>query len=209
MTDMNFMTSMFVVIVLLYFAALAFGIVSYVFSGLGMYTLAKRRGIHRPWLAWLPVGESWILGCISDQYQYVVLERTKQRRILLTVLSAIALGAGIGNYTQVLHRFAGIIVAGGSMDYEQIAAMLGKLYSAVGISGLLGLAHRVISWLSLYDLYRSSKPWNATVFLVLSILIEPTRPFFLFACRNYDEGMLPEKRRTDYVPPVHDSHEPW
>ena len=49
-----------------------FTIAMYVLSAWGMYTIANRRGIHRPWLAWIPVANMWILGSISDQYQLSV-----------------------------------------------------------------------------------------------------------------------------------------
>ena len=41
-------------------------IVLYVIKSLGLYTIAKRRGIHHPGLAWVPIANTWILGSISD-----------------------------------------------------------------------------------------------------------------------------------------------
>ena len=35
-------------------------LVTYIFSSLGFYTLAKRRGIRAPGLAWIPIGLSLI-----------------------------------------------------------------------------------------------------------------------------------------------------
>jgi hypothetical protein len=32
-----------------------------------MYTIAKRRQINHPWMAWVPVVDMYLLGCISDQ----------------------------------------------------------------------------------------------------------------------------------------------
>ena len=49
------------------FAAWGIGIGAYVLWSLGVYTIAKRRGIRKPWLSWIPVGNLWILGSISDQ----------------------------------------------------------------------------------------------------------------------------------------------
>ena len=48
------------------------GIATYVLSALGLYTIAKRRGLNHPWLAWIPVASAWIVGSLSDQYRYVV-----------------------------------------------------------------------------------------------------------------------------------------
>ena len=46
--------------------SLALGIVLYVFLSLSLYTLAKRRGILHPGLAWVPVcGARWIMGSLA------------------------------------------------------------------------------------------------------------------------------------------------
>ena len=63
----------------------AFGILSYVLSSLGTYTIANRRGIKNAWLAWIPVGSSWILGSISDHYQAAKGKNKRKRVALLTL----------------------------------------------------------------------------------------------------------------------------
>ena len=63
-----------------------FGIVNYIFQGLTLSTVARRRGINNPWLAWVPVGNVWMLGCISDQYRYVAKGQVKNRRKTMLVL---------------------------------------------------------------------------------------------------------------------------
>ncbi len=51
-------------------AAIAFililAIVAYVFSSIGLMTLAKNKGIENAWLAWIPVGNLYILGKIVE-----------------------------------------------------------------------------------------------------------------------------------------------
>jgi hypothetical protein len=65
---------------------MAFGVISYIFSSKGMYAIAKRRGIEKPWLAWVPVGNMWLLGCISDQFRSLAYgEYTNRRRKLLCI----------------------------------------------------------------------------------------------------------------------------
>lgn len=64
-------------------------IASYVLMALGLYTVAKRRGIHKAWLAWIPVANVWLLGCISDQYRQVAKGQVKNRRKLLLTLQIV------------------------------------------------------------------------------------------------------------------------
>ena len=46
--------------------AIGVGIVMYVFSALGLYTMAGNRGIEYKWIAWIPVVQLWLLGDLID-----------------------------------------------------------------------------------------------------------------------------------------------
>ena len=65
------------------------GIAMYVLTALGLYTMAKRRAINKAWLAWIPVVNCWLIGCISDQYRYVVKGQIKSKRKSLLTLTII------------------------------------------------------------------------------------------------------------------------
>ncbi len=65
-------------------------VVGYVFTALALYTIAKRRGIKHPWLAWIPVANLWLLGCISDQYRYVTRGQVLTRRKSLLTLNIVS-----------------------------------------------------------------------------------------------------------------------
>ena len=69
--------------------ALVVSLVMVIFQGVGLYTMAKRRGIKHAWLAWIPVGNSWLVGCIADQYRYVAKGEVKNRRKILLALSIV------------------------------------------------------------------------------------------------------------------------
>ena len=71
-------------------------VITYIFSSLGFYTLAKRRGIRAPGLAWIPIGGvRWILGSLADQYASLTGSKLRcSRHILLwgeLVLTAAAI----------------------------------------------------------------------------------------------------------------------
>ena len=67
--------------------ALLFGLLTYILSSVGLYTIAKRRGIENPWMAWIPMANYWTMGCISDQYQYVVNGKVRNKRKTLLILA--------------------------------------------------------------------------------------------------------------------------
>ena len=171
------------------FLVSALSMVSYVLYSLGMYTMADRRGIRHSWLAWVPIGNLWILGSISDQYQYVVKGKVKNRRKLLL---ALAIGLVVAYIAWFVLVVVGAIASGGfSGDVAGTVAVM-----VLGFLVLMALAVTiaVYQYVCLYDLYSSSNPNNATLFLVLSIVFSVTMPFFVFACRKKDTGMPPRKQ---------------
>ena len=180
---------------------------TYVLTALGLYTIAQRRGINKPWLAWIPVVNVWTLGCISDQYRYVVKGEKKSKRKVL-------IGLNIAQLVCVLVFFVLTIVMVVDMvgmattnpsEQEVITAVLGSmggmLLMLIPISAI-SLTTAIITYMALYDVYTSCDPRNNVTFLVLSILFSITQPFFIFFSRKKDLGMPP--RRPDpmqYMPP--------
>ena len=185
--------------------ASSFGIALYVLRALGLYSIAKRRGINHPWMSWVPVLDLWVVGCISDQYQYVVNGKVRNKRkwllglsiamavlyIVFAVLIGVAVFGAVGGMT------------GSMSDNQLVATLLGPVMGlVVGLIPLMGIAIAVmaIRYVAMYDLYTSCSPQNNVLFLVLSIFFTVTEPFFLFFIRNKDEGMPPRRQQPQYIP---------
>ena len=195
-------------------------ILTYVLLALGMYTIAKRRGIKNPWLAWLPIGSSWILGSISDHYRYAVKREIKSKRKVLVILEIIMYVLVIAVVScavlVVVNAFRYEMGEIGSYAFEQ--AMMGPgVVMILGLLPMIGIAIAlvILQYMALYDLYRSTVPENATLFLVLSILIGITQPFFVFCNRKKDDGMYPAPnpyapQQPGYIPqqPVYQPQQP-
>ena len=171
----------------------ALPLATYVLQSLGLYKIAKNRGIKKPWLAWLPIAGSWVLGCISDQYRYVVSGETQNKRKWLPILSgvfAVLLATSVG------YAF----VFGFSMlpFWNPTQGMLAAQTGALGFVGLLLLMlgaavfRTVFYYKALYDLYASCEPGKRVLFLLLSIFLG-IEAIFIFVCRNKDLGMPPRK----------------
>lgn len=146
----------------------------YVLESLSVYTIAKRRGIKNPGLAWVPIANYWVLGCISDQYKYVAKGQIQNRRKVMLTLAITSAVLSIIS-TSVEYYVPGLAVVLSLANY--------------GVS----IAAMVFWYMALYDLFNSCNPKNSVLFLVLSILLGVIRPFFLLACRNKDLGMPPRK----------------
>lgn len=174
-------------------------IAGYVLTALALYTIARRRGLKKPWLAWIPVANCWLLGSLSDQYRYVVKgEHKSKRKILLffRILIAIMWISLIGLLVRLCFHAFGSIFWGSMNDNRMFQILHQALNLLVLFLPLLGIsiAYAVFRYMALYDIYKSLDPANCVLFLVLSILFGVTEPFFLFFSRNKDDGMPPRKQ---------------
>ena len=172
--------------------------------------MASRRGVSKPWLAWIPVVNVWLTGSISDQYRYVVKGQIKNKRKSLLILNLINLALAI-----MLIVFAVMLIIAAvrteMYNYSGNAAWMEVMRAAIGLGCVgavmmgTGIAMAVIRYMALYDIYMSMDPGNCVVYLVLSIIFNFTEPFFLFFNRNSDKGMPPRREAPVCEPPV----EPW
>ena len=185
-------------------------IAAYVLTALGLYTIAKRRGIKNPWLSWVPVINCWIVGSISDQYRYVVKGEVKSKRKVLLTLNIINAVLAVVMAVVIDFMVIGAVqsVTGFSTEEEIVGTVLGSLFGVLALCLPLAgvsIAIAVIHYMAMYDIYSSCSPQNSVVFLVLSIIFGITEPFFLFFTRNKDDGMPPRKTEPVYEIP----QEPW
>lgn len=163
------------------------GIATWVLSAVAVYVIARRRGLNKPWLAWVPVLNVWLLGSLSDQYQYVVKRKNTSRRkwlLVLNLLLPVLYGTVIG------FACAALMPAAYGIYWDKLMVALGVALPLAGVA----VAAAVIRFVALYDVYRSLDPNNAVLFLVLSIFFGVTEPFFLFFNRDKDAGMPPRRQ---------------
>ena len=162
-------------------------LVGWIIRALSLHSIAKRRGIRNAWLAWIPVGSHWILGCVADQYQHLVQGKVTSRRKIMLILGAVSMVL----YTVVYgFSFMQVFAEMGVLPVEQAAtaALAGAIPSMLG--SVVGIVTLVFYHICNYDLYRSCRPNGATAFLVLGIIFAVCEPFFYLACRKKDLGMV-------------------
>ena len=161
------------------------GIGMYVLTALGLYTIAKRRAINKAWLAWVPVVNCWLVGCISDQYRYVVKGEVKSKRKSLLILTVVQMVLGIALLA------AGIVTGISAANSAIFGASWGRVMDTILVPLIVTLslllpmagvavAKAIIYYMAMYDLYTSCAPENNALFLVLSIIFRVTEPFFIF-----------------------------
>ena len=188
---------------------LAFTLGLFLLKGYSFYTLARYRGIRSSWLSWIPVGQDWIRGSLSDQYKYLTAGRNQSRRYYLTMLSAASLALKVAATVVVIRSFA-MAMAGfgyanfGHHPHNSEAALIQMLLTMGGL-GLVTtcalIAHTVLHHMCMYDVYRSCEPKNAMAMMLLGLFFGALEPFFLFYVRKKDGGMPPRKDAPRQDPP--------
>ncbi|MBR2311096.1 MAG: hypothetical protein IKA47_11285 [Oscillospiraceae bacterium] len=180
------------------------GIASYVLTALAIYTVSRRRGLRKPWLAWIPVVNVWLLGSLSDQYSYVVKGEIRSRRKWLVTLKLVMSGLILAMAVIAVSMIGSLVFSFGR-NYPSGEMILSRVMGpALSMAGLalplagIAIAYAVIYYIALYDVYKSLDPDNAVLFLVLSILFRVTEPFFLFFNRDKDKGMPPRRQQPVY-----------
>ncbi len=197
-------------------------VAAYVLEAWVLYTIARRRWIQKPWLAWIPVVNMWILGSISDQYHYVTKREVRNKRKLLLGLNIALCAAAVAFLAVLIGLIVSFLIMSGRtiieimpgadmIDGEQLLEALANnlgqlLLLVVMIVPLAGLAitSTVYKWIAVYDLFRSCWPAKAKLFILLSVfgsfVAEGVHVVFMLLCRNKDLGMPPRKPEVEVQP---------
>lgn len=214
------MGGIFATVMIVYFGlillAYAYSILVYILQSLGYYTVANRRGIKHPWMAWLPVCNMWIMGSISDQYQYVCKGKVTNRRKVLIGLTiamfALMLVFFVAFFIGIFSGFMSEFDMNVSESHMAIPLIIALVAYVVML--VISIVLTVFQYVTVYDLFASCSPNNAVAFLVLSIFFSFLLPFFVFAVRKKDQGMPPRKpqpvmQHVGWQPPAPNPASTW
>jgi hypothetical protein len=169
---------------------------TYVLVAISLFTIAKRREIPNPWMAFVPILQMWLLGAISDDYQQKVWGTVKTRRKTLLGLQIAIAAMGFVLAIMVIAAAVALLSAGYT-GYDDIWDWIGVNGSFGGIIlvliawGVLEILAKIWRYVALFDIYRSCKPEQAVLFLLLNIFVAITEPIFLLLVCRSDEGMTP------------------
>ena len=169
---------------------LVFPVVAYILQAISFQTIARRRGIQKPYLAWIPVANMWLLGCIGDQYRYVnrgTDRKCRKKLLWLTiatwVVTALFWLAVFGAEYAVVKGIQTAV----ALIFAVLAALCFFQYIIVVVAAV------VYQYIAIFDYFRSCDPNRAVLYLVMSILLPITYPVLLLLLRNEDKGMPPRK----------------
>ena len=173
---------------------LVIGLAVFILQAFGLYSLSKNTGYDKPWLAFIPVANSYVLGHLSDEANLRTKgKRTNNRKLLLglhiglaafVLLLAVLLIAIIASADASMYSYSYNYYDG--YNYHYNASMLPMTLLPILLLFIVPLAivTAVFTYIALYPIYKAYAPENAEMYLVLSILVSPALQIILFCLRN-------------------------
>jgi len=184
---------MLIIILALYGGMFLFAIADYVLSSLGLYGIAKKRDISLAGLAWLPVGNLWVLGSVIDSYEEKKQDHFKKWRILLPVLVAVIVVAYILFYiVYFMMYFAmfGTVIAEANMEElpeESIGILfifMIVIFALVAVLALVMTAVQTLNYVAIYKTFENVAPKKALKYFILSVTIPLAEGICMLRCKK-------------------------
>lgn len=179
-------SGLFLLIVMVPSIALSLAI--YIFQAVGIYTISKRCGLNKSYLAFIPIANYYQIGLLADQYERPA--KIGKLRYSLTPLAALQM---IGALFALifLYRFLGdifaIIPSSGIInegDMQDIMMEYMPYILLMSLYSFISIPTMVLYCIALYKIYKITNPANAVLFLLLSIFVTGSQAVILFISRN-------------------------
>lgn len=161
---------------------------SFLLQAVSLCSIARRRRLSCPWLAWFPIASGWVLGNLSDDYQKKVRKKIRHKRRVLPALEG-AIAFTLLASERILDWLLGFWAR-----HITVAICATQLL-------VLLLLWQIYRLRCLYDVYESCSPDSSVAFLIWSAVIPLLIPFFLLADRKSSFGM--HRREAPYAIPVY------
>lgn len=162
----------------------AYLIFTYVMQGIALQTIAKRRGIAYPWLAWVPYGVNWTLGAIASEYDLKNGIKRRWDKVLLTISIIIS----VFEVLMYIAMFIGImwiaITTSGHTSEEDAIIFVILMYLALIPMMLLVSLYSTLATICVFKIFESTVPEKALTYFLIYLLVPFAAPICLFACRN-------------------------
>lgn len=200
---------MVIFMLFLYIAVIGVAIADYVMTSLSLYTIAQRRGVPNPWLAWIPVVSSWTLGDIVDEYDGRNGLKRKWR-VALLVLSIIVLAAFVLTLAIVIGMISSLAAMSNyysyygyfENSYNPMSGVMGLIvfmYIAVIAASIALTALTALKHICLYKVFESTVPEKSLKYMLFSLLVPLAGSICLLKCRYLG---YPEPEYFGQTPPT-------
>ncbi len=171
------------------------GLVNYVLTSLSLTSIAEDRRIKNPWLAWLPLGGSWIIGSISDYHDSLQGQSRKWRVVLLVLELAFYATYFIGLIGMVAFFIFVLTTGEDAFMYHETELVGGMLVGFILMYGLLIVSMAVaVSWsmcrmVCIYKIFEALVPQKAVKYLLLGLIVPLAMAICLMKIKDSPVGV--------------------
>lgn len=156
-------------------------IVTYVIRSLTYGAISKSRGLKNSWLAWFPVGWSWVLGNIArdaDKKNGITRKWSSALVWQELIIYAVAVFAGAAS------AFLAFSLVNGDITIRSflLVSVFSWLISFVG--AMFGVLFIISNSICTYKMFETIVPDKALKYMTLSILVPVAYPVLLLKCRD-------------------------
>lgn len=180
--DNDTLQAFYAVLTVVGLVVLILTIVLYIFQSIGLYGIAKKRGIPAPGLAWVPMLNMYMLGKIADR---VRLGCGAAKSCLRKWILGLSIAEGVFSFAAGFIKGSGIQVNLAEMEHTQMVWYLVLFF--IGIILLIALL--VLEYVALFHVFRSCSEKYVAMF-VLSLIFVVLMPIFLFAVRKQERNLI-------------------
>lgn len=177
------------VFALVYLVILALAFVNYIMTALSLYTIAKRRDISNPWMAWIPYVNVWTLGSIVKQYDSKNGINRKWNVVLLT-LELLTVGSAVAIFAVIIGSAFSTLMLSENFypDTEWALGLILPLIVLYFVSVFISLVYLVCSYICTYKVFESTVPEKSLKYFIISAIVPLGSGICLMLCRNKGYG---------------------
>lgn len=157
---------------------LLLSLATWVFYSLGLYKLAKNQGMNNAWLAWIPIGNYYILGSVAKEAPFIKKHIPRLDIIMPIAAVVLILLSWALSFSQIFHAFQGFDSMYWGGDYNPFNLTFFASLGLVPVSFVFS-AFLIFVYYHLFKLYA---PNDAVLYTIISAL--GFAFIFIFIIRN-------------------------
>ncbi len=170
---------------LIYIVLIGISIASYVMTSYSFYTIAKRRNIKNPWLAWIPIASNWTVGCIANDYDAKNGYNRKWQNVLLSLAIIFYAGFFI-MYAIMIASIVSMAFRYGSVEAAELEILRSIIptYIMMIFALIVGFGWEFCYAICVYKIFESTVPEKALKYILLYLMVPLAGPICLMKCKD-------------------------
>lgn len=165
-------------------------IADYVMSSIALKRIATRRGIEKPWLAWIPVARDMVFGSLLDVDDAKKGVQRNWKKVFL-ILSIAAIGIMVIAYVCLMGIYIVMFAAAAAETEEMMALVIFPFliyYILIIVGALLSGALNACRMLSVFKIFEATVPEKVVKYFLLYLMVPVAGSLCLLKCK--DQGCL-------------------